>query len=138
VSKARKILSIVVAIVVAGIAFTYGQMDVAIKSIQFDLRKIGESIYEAHSRNGTWPTQIADLEGTAYLNMPYRKNILEQGLFVVVWQQDLDSNPDANRNRILAYDNGSLFSRFGSVWACRGDLRIERLGTEEKRLLKAR
>jgi len=135
VSKTRKILSIVAAIVALGIALAYGQMDVAIKSIQFDLRMIGESIYEAHSRNGTWPTQIADLEGTVYLNMPYRKDILQQGLFVIVWQQDLDPNPKANRNRILAYDNGSLFSRLGRVWACRGDLRIERLGTEEKQLL---
>jgi len=137
-SKTRKILYILVAIVVVGIAFAYGQMDVAIQSIQFDLRKIGESIYEAHSQNGTWPAQIADLEGTAYLKMPYRRAMLEQGLFVIVWQQDLDPNPDANQNRILAYDNGSLFSRFGSVWACRGDLRIERLRAEEKQALKTR
>jgi hypothetical protein len=136
-SKTR-IVSAVVAIVVAGIAFFYGQMDVAISSIQFDLKKIGESVYEAHSRNGKWPTQIADLEGTEYLRMPYRRGVLEQGLFVVVWQEDLDPSPDANRNLILAYDNGSLFSRLGVVWACRGDLRIERLRAEEKQLLNAR
>jgi hypothetical protein len=136
-SKTR-IVSAVVAIVVAGIAFFYGQMDVAISSIQFDLKKIGESVYEAHSRNGKWPTQIADLEGTEYLRMAYRRGILEQGLFVVVWQEDLDPSPDANRNLILAYDNGSLFSRLGVVWACRGDLRIERLRAEEKQLLNAR
>jgi hypothetical protein len=38
----------------------------------------------------------------------------------------------------IAYDNGSLFSRLGSVLTCRGDLRIERLGNEEKRSLKTR
>jgi hypothetical protein len=138
-SKTRKILSVVLAIVAAGIAsFFFGTTDVAISSIKFDLKRIGESVYEAHSRSGKWPTQVADLEGTEYLRMPYRKGILEQGLYVVVWHEDLDANPDANRNRILAYDNGSLFSRFGMVWACRGDLRIERLNAEEKRSLKAR
>jgi hypothetical protein len=35
-------------------------------------------------------------------------------------------------------DNGSLFSRLGSVWACRDELRIEWLGAEEKQLLKTR
>jgi hypothetical protein len=138
VSKTRKILLIASGIVVAGILFAYSQMDVAVSSIQFDLKKIGESIYEAHSRSGMWPAQIADLEGTEYLRMPYRRAILEQGHFVIVWQQDLDPNPGANRERILAYDNGSLFSRFGRVWACRGDLRIELLNAEEKRLLKTR
>ena len=138
-SKPRKILFVVLAVVAAGIAsFFFGTTDVAISSIKFDLKKIGESVYEAHSRSGKWPMQIADLEGTEYLRMPYRKGILEQGLFVVVWQEGLDPNPDANRNLILAYDNGSLFSRLGMVWACRGDLRIERLNAEEKRSLKGR
>jgi hypothetical protein len=136
--KTRKILAAVLAIVVAGIAFIYGTVDVATESIQFDLRKIGESIYEAHAKSGKWPMQIADLEGTEYLRMPYRRDILENGTFVIIWQQDLDPNPDANRNRILAYDNGGLLSRLWKVWACRGDLRIVKIGSEEKRMLKSR
>jgi hypothetical protein len=134
----RKILSAVLAIVVAVIAFIYGTVDVANKSLQFDLKKIGESIYEAHAKSGKWPMQIADLEGTEYLNMPYRRGILENGSFVIVWQQDLDPNPDANSRRILAYANSGLLSRLGRVWACRGDLRIVKIGTEEKQTLKAR
>ena len=134
----RKILSAVLAIVVAVIAFIYGTVDVANKSLQFDLKKIGESIYEAHAKSGKWPMQIADLEGTEYLNMPYRRGILENGSFVIVWQQDLDPNPDANSGRILAYANSGLLSRLGRVWACRGDLRIVKIGTEEKQTLKAR
>jgi hypothetical protein len=118
------------------VAFTYGTTDVAIKSIQFDLRKIGESVYEAHSKTGKWPAGIADLGDTEYLKMPYRREALDKGLFVVVWQEDLDANPQANKNRVLAYDNGSLFSRLGWVYACRGDLRIERIGAEEVRALK--
>ena len=134
----RKILSAVLAIVVAVIAFIYGTVDVANKSLQFDLKKIGESIYEAHAKSGKWPMQIADLEGTEYLNMPYRRGILENGSFVIVWQQDLDPNPDANSGRILAYANSGLLSRLGKVWACRGDLRIVKIGNEEKQRLKAR
>jgi len=131
-SKILWAVSIFAAIV---IAFLYGQISVATKSIQFDLRKIGESLYEAHSKNGKWPAEIADLEGTEYLKMPHRKALLENGLFVVVWQQDLDPNPEVNRNRVLAYDNGSLLSRLGSVLVCRGDLRIERMRAEDLRPL---
>jgi hypothetical protein len=113
------------------LAFIYGQVDVAVDSIRFDLHKIGESIYEAHSRHGAWPAKIADLEGTTYLNMPYRKQTLEQNVFQIVWAKDLDSNPQLNRDRVLAFSNGGLLARLGFVWACRGDLRIERIRTQE-------
>jgi hypothetical protein len=125
----------VLGIAAAAIAFFYAQVEIATQSIQFDLRKIGESVYEAHSRSGRWPARIADLAETSYLKMPHRRTVLEDGLFVVVWQQDLDPNPAANRNQVLAYDNGSLLARLGMVWACRGDLRVERLRPEEVRLL---
>jgi len=104
---------------------------VASDSIQFDLKIIGESIYEAQAKSGKWPTQIADLEGTAYLRMPYRKGVLERRTFVVVWQQDLDLKPDANGDRVLAYSNGGLLAWLGLVWGCRGDLHTERLAREE-------
>jgi hypothetical protein len=63
--------------------------------------------------------------------MPYRKGALERGTFVVMWQQDLDSNPAANRARLLAYSDGGLLSWLGLVWGCRGDLQVERLAREE-------
>jgi hypothetical protein len=137
-SRRGKILWAMLAIAAIAVVFVYNQVDIATKSIQFDLRKIGESVYEAHSKSGKWPVTIADLEGTEYLGMPYRKTMLEHGVFVVVWHQDLDPDPEANRDPILAYDNGSLLSRFGRVWGCRGDLRIERIGAEEVAALKAR
>ena len=133
-----KILSVIAGIAAVIVAFVYGQVDIATKSIQFDLRKIGESAYEARSKSGKWPAQIADLEGTEYLTMPHRRTMLEEGAFVVVWQQNLDPNPEANRNRVLAYDNKSLLSRFGRVWVCRGDLRIERISTKEMLALNVR
>ena len=82
--------------------------------------------------------QIADLENTAYLQMPHRKTVLEEHVFVIVWQDDLDARPEANADRILAFDNRSLLTRFGIVWACRGDLRVERLDPQEIAALKGR
>jgi hypothetical protein len=124
-SGRRKGLLAVLVFAAFAVAFVYAQIDIATKSIQFELRKISESLYEARSKGGKWPAQIADLQGTAYLNMPHRRTMLEEGQSVVVWQQDLEPDPEANENRILAYDNGSLLSRLGRVWVCRGDLRIE-------------
>jgi hypothetical protein len=56
----------------------------------------------------------------------------------VVWQADLDPHRETNRNRILAYDGTSTIARLGWIWACRGDLRIERITTREVAALKAR
>ena len=70
--------------VALAVAFVCVEVDIATKSIQFDLRKIGESVYEAHSKSGKWPAQIADLEGTEYLKMPQRRTMLDEGVFAVV------------------------------------------------------
>lgn len=59
------------------------------------------------------------------------QGILERSHYVIVWQQDLDVRPEANRDRILAYDNGTLLSRLGMIWACRGDLRVERINAAQ-------
>lgn len=124
-------------LIIIAAAFAYGQIEVATSSIQFDLRSIGNSIYEARARSGKWPMQTADLEDTEYLRMPYRKTVLAERVYVIVWQDDLDPRPEANADRILAYDNRSLLTRFGIVWACRGDLRIERLSSHDIAALKA-
>jgi hypothetical protein len=50
----------------------------------------------------------------------------------------LNLNLTANRNRILAYDNGSAIARLGWIWACRGDLRIERISAHDVEALQAR
>jgi hypothetical protein len=131
VSKIKKVAAAAGVAIFAIVALFIGMYDVASDSIQFDLRILGESIYEAQAKSGKWPAQIADLEGTAYLRMPYRKGQLERGTLVVLWQQDLDPNPAANRVRVLAYSNGGLLPWLGLVWGCRGDLRIERLAREE-------
>ena len=136
--RTQRILSAVLLVTAAAVAFAWVQLDNVAKSIQFDLRKIGESLYEAHSKSGRWPSQIADLEGTQYLNMPHRRRMLEEGFFAVVWPENLDSNPKTNHKYVLAYDQGSLLSRLGVVWVCRGDLRTERIGAEEAKALGLR
>jgi len=73
----------------------------------------------------TRPARVDDLDGTAYVGLPYRRTMLDKGAYVVVWNHDLATNPQDNGHRVLAYDNSSLLSRFGRVWVCRGNLRVE-------------
>jgi hypothetical protein len=137
-SRRRKILAGAFVLVVVVSCWVYAQVDLATRAIQFDLHSIGRSVYEAHRKIGKWPEEIAELDGTEYLNMPYRKEALEKGHFVIVSQQGLDPNPAANRDRILAFDNHSLLSRFGKTWVIRGDLRVEYMNRDElNELLKA-
>lgn len=135
--SAKRILLALALLIGIAAAFAYGQIEVATQSIRFDLRSIGKSIYQARARSGKWPMQIGDLEGTEYLEMPRRRTVLDERVYIIVWQEDLDARPEANAGRILAYDNRSLLTRFGIVWACRGDLRIEKLRADEIAALKS-
>ena len=113
---------------VAAAAFAYSQIDLAITTIRLHLRWIGESIYEAHAREGRWPTQAGDLATTIpVVRAPVLRTLIEDGHYVVVWHEDLDANPRANAGRVLVYDNSSRLRQFGKVWVCRGDLRTEYL-----------
>jgi len=103
----RKVLSTVLIVTGFLAAVAVGVANGARQSIQFDLRVIGQSIYEAHETTGRWPAGVADLEGTAYLKMPS-----------------------------LAYDGRSRFARLGWVWACRGDLSIDRITSRDVSALK--
>lgn len=134
-SRKRKILVGALVLAAAGLAFAYAQLDVASQSIQFDLKMIGQSVYEARIRNGAWPARIEDLDGTQYLNLPHRRALLEQGVYSLVWHQDLNSNRESNGEKVLAYDNSSLLSRFGRVWVCRGNLRVEYMKAGELQAL---
>ena len=129
--RGKKLLAWMLVVVVVVAAWLDSALDMARQSIQLDLHFIGRSIYEVHQKNGRWPARISDLDGTQYLNMPYRKGLLEEGNFVVVWQAGLGPKPAANRDRVLAYENRSLLSRFGNVWVVRGDLRVEYMDRDE-------
>ena len=49
-------------LVLCVIVTMYGLLHVAAGSIQFDLRLIGASVYEAHTKNGRWPARVEDLK----------------------------------------------------------------------------
>ena len=105
------------------------------RSVEFDLSAIGRSVYEARERSGKWPRRLADLDGTEYLSMPHRRGMLVDARYIIVQHNDLVPRPEANGDKILAYDNSTFLSRFGRVWVCRGDLRIERVARAEVRAL---
>lgn len=109
------------------VAFVVAQLATVKRSVEFDLAAIGRSVYEAQTKTGFWPRRLADLEGTEYLRMPHRKAMLEDARYVIVRHDQLDLRPEANHARILAYDNSTFLSRFGRVWVCRGNLRIEKV-----------
>lgn len=122
-------IALLALIIVTGVAL--GQLRTVRGSVEFDLRTIGESIYQARAKNGAPPRRLADLAGTKYLDMPFRQKMLEEQRYVIVRHDDLDASPAANRDRILAYDNTTILSRFGRVWVCRGDLRIDKANRAE-------
>jgi hypothetical protein len=116
----------VIAAVVVVAGFIYGALSVAVDSVKFDLRIIGESVYQAPARDSVWPRNVSDLEGTTYLEMGHRTELIDKGVYVVVWPEGLDPRPAANADRILAYHNGGILSWLGLRWVCWGDLRITR------------
>ncbi|MEW5978318.1 MAG: hypothetical protein AB1898_21185 [Acidobacteriota bacterium] len=137
-SRKRKVVVVLLGLLTVALAFGYAQFEVASRSIRFDLRLIGESVYEAHARKGQWPTCLEDLAETRYLKLPYRKAMLQEGHYSLVWNRNLAPNPENNSHRVLAYcryQRGPL-SWFGRVWVCRGDLRVESIRLSElQRLL---
>jgi hypothetical protein len=58
VSKIKKFITGAGVAIFAIIALFVGMYDVASDSIQFDLRIIGESIYEAHAKSGNGPRRL--------------------------------------------------------------------------------
>lgn len=137
-TRMRNLLGFGLALVLIVFAMGFGQLETVRDFLRFDLRVIGESIYQARSQTGSWPDKIEDLEQTEYLKLPYRPAMLQKGQFIIVWHKDLDMDPAKNRNKILAYDNSTILARFGRIWVCRGDLRTESISSRElQKLLTA-
>ncbi|MEZ5395286.1 MAG: hypothetical protein R2724_21040 [Bryobacterales bacterium] len=107
--------------------------EVATESVRSDLRVLGESIYEAHARDGHWPASLEDLEGTAYLRMPERREALMEGVYVVLWPRGLDADPTRNADHVLAYHNAGLLAQGDRVWVCLGDLETVLMDAEDAR-----
>lgn len=94
--------------------------------MQVQLKLFGAAIYEYHSQTGRWPSSVDDL---AHTSLPERSHVWRQTAKAIVflWPQDLKPNPKDNSKVLLAYWKVGLYNKLGSVWACWGDLRTERL-----------
>ena len=112
----------------------YGVSDVAHESIRLHLRLLGSSIYEYHANTVRWPSRPEDLAYTTiHVQSPYWKTMLDSGTNVIVWHDDLKTNPAENANVILAYHNRGLLASMGRQWVCWGDLRTEYIASKELR-----
>ena len=120
---------------VIGIVFDYlDRGSIPHQAIQLHLRLVGSIIYEFHTNTGPWPERAEDLAATSLpLRSPYWKQMLDQGIIVVVWPKGLKPDPKENAGVVLTYDNGGLFARLGRVWVCWGDLRTEYVKVEDLR-----
>ena len=106
--------------------FSSGTTQVADEAVVYELKAIGQSIYEYHETMGQWPRNIDDLNRTSLpVRVRYWKPSIESGSFVVVWNQHLNPNPQDNRDAVLAYHNRGTLAMFGHQWVCWGDLRTE-------------
>jgi protein-S-isoprenylcysteine O-methyltransferase Ste14 len=138
----RRIVKVVVGVCLfVGIwiaLFVYHTTDIANSSTQLHLRLLGSSVYECHAKTGQWPTRIDDLSQTSAARAPHWKWQLENEVVVIVWSQDLKSDPKENADVILAYHNKGLLAELGRKWVCWGDLRTEYIRTKDLRTKLAR
>jgi hypothetical protein len=93
-------------------AWDYFHGSVAHQAIQFQLTLFGGSMYQYHSATGRWPASLDDLAQTS---LPQRSYVWREtaSTFVFLWPKNLRADPKDNDRVLLAYDNGSLFSKLG-------------------------
>ena len=106
--------------------------DISHQTIQLHLRLIGASIYEYHTKTGRWPARLDDWAETSLpRESPHWKVMIESGADVMVWHDNLNSDPKDNAHLILAYHNKGLLAWLGRQWVCWGDLRTEYVRTRK-------
>jgi hypothetical protein len=106
--------------------------DLAHESVRLHLKRVGASIYEYHARTGNWPSRLDDLAETSLASVPRNwRAPFDNGSVVIVWHDDLKSDPKKNASVILAYHNKGLIAQLGRHWVCWGDLRTEYI-TDDK------
>lgn len=112
-------------VLVVLIAGRYSLMQVADHTERLHLELVARSIYEYRDKNGRWPTRAEDLQETSLpQTAPHDVAMVRNGGLVVNWPADWDREPAANAERVLAYSRGGPL-RFGWVWVCWGDFRME-------------
>lgn len=118
-------------IVVWLVAVTINLWPVADHTEKLHLELIARSIYDYHASAGRWPTQPGDLLQTSLPQQcPHDVAMMRAGAFVVNWPTaDWQPTPQENADRLLLYSKGGPL-RFGRVWVCWGDLRLEYMKEE--------
>jgi len=90
--------------------------DISHQTIQLHLRLIGASIYEYHTKTGRWPARLDDWAETSLpRESPHWKVMIESGADVMVWHDNLNSDPKDNAHLILAYHNKGLLAWLGRL-----------------------
>lgn len=121
-------------VLVVVMLFFSGITQVANEALQYQLRAIGQSIYEYHASTGQWPAAIDDLQNTSLgLRLRYWKPTIENGSIVVVWHDKLKPDPRDNAGVVLVYHNKGLLAEMGHQWVCWGDLRTEYISSKQLR-----
>ncbi len=122
-----------IALVVVMLFFS-GTTQVAHEALQYELKAIGQSIYEYHANTGQWPSGPEDLQKTSLgVRLRYWEPALRNGSMVIVWHDDLKADPKDNADVILAYHNRGLLADMGWQWVCWGDLRTEYISSKRLR-----
>ena len=92
---------------------------------------MGRASTNTTRRTGQWPSNPDDLSRTSLpLRFRYWRNVLDNGSMVIVWHDNLQSDPRANAGVILAYHNRGLRAWLGRQWVCWGDLRTEYISSK--------
>jgi hypothetical protein len=133
-TRTQKIAIGAAAIVLLVAVRFFSLSDISNDSIRLHLKLLGSSIYEYHAKTGHWPAKAEDLSQTSLpIRSPYWKAMLDSGTNVIVWHDDLKSNPSDNASVVLAYHNRGLLAWLGHQWVCWGDLRTEYIPSKELR-----
>lgn len=136
-SRRWKILAVAAVFLIALLYGLFGPgslLDVSHQTIRLHLRLIGASIYEYHAKTGRWPARAEDLAETSLPRQsPYWKMLIDGGINVVVWHDELQPDPRDNSHVILAYHNKGLLASLGRHWVCWGDLRTEYVKEDQLR-----
>ena len=136
-SRRGKVLAVAGVFLIALLYGLFGPgsiSDISHNATRLHLRLIGASIYKYYAKTGRWPSRAEDQAETSLpRHSPYWKTLIDGGMVVVVWHDDLQPDPRDNAHVLLAYYNKGLISSLGRHWVCWGDLRTEYIKDDQLR-----
>src|SRR4051812_47622220 len=74
-----------------------GAAEVGHQAIPLHLKLLGDSVYEFRAKTGRWSAGAEDLAATSLPQQsPLWRHLLDNGVIVVIWHQDLKPEPADN------------------------------------------